>query len=73
LGEFTYLDKDQPDTQNFINTKLTRSDITFDEDLEYAILHLKQSKTNYNHKGVEIVLAATYDQTCLVTALHQLF
>ena len=67
------MDKDQPNSRNFINTKLTRSDITFDEDLEYAILRLKRSKTDYDHKGVEIVLAATHDQTCPVTALRQLF
>jgi hypothetical protein len=72
-GEFTYAEKDQPFSRNFINTKLTRSDITFDEQSEYAILRLKRSKTDYDHKGVEIVLAATHDDICLVTALQELF
>jgi hypothetical protein len=58
-GEFTYSLKDQPGSHDFINTKLTRSDITFDECYEYAILRLKRSKTDTNHKGIGIILAAT--------------
>ena len=41
--------------------------------MEYAILRLKRSKTDYDHKGVEIVLAATHDKICPVAALQQLF
>jgi hypothetical protein len=72
-GEFTYSLKDQPGSRNFINTKLTRSDVTFDENSEYVILRLKCSKTDLDHKGVEIILAATHDQICPVTALRNLF
>jgi hypothetical protein len=72
-GEFTYSEKDQPFSRNFINTKLTRSDITFDEQSKYAILRLKRSKTDYDHKGVEIVLAATHNDICPVAALQELF
>ena len=72
-GEFTYSQKDLVSSRNFVNTKLTRSDITFDESSEYAILRLKRSKTDYDHKGVEIVLAATHDEICPVTALQDLF
>lgn len=72
-GEFTYSLKDQPGSRSFINTKLTRSDITFDENSEYAILRLKRSKTDLDHKGVEIILAATHNQVCPVAALRKLF
>lgn len=72
-GEFTYSLKDQPGSRTFTNTKLTRSDITFDENFDYAILRLKRSKTDLDHKGVEIILAATHDQICPVAALRKLF
>ena len=71
--EFTYSLKGRPGTHDFINTKLTRSDVTFDESYEYAILRLKRSKTDYDHHGVEIILVATYNQICLVSALRKLF
>jgi len=71
---FTYSLKDQPGSRSFINTKLTRSDITtFDENSEYVILRLKYSKTDLDHKGVEIILAATHDQICPVAALRNPF
>ena len=68
-GEFTYSAKDYP------GSKLTRSDVTFDEAFSYAIIRLKRSKTDYDHKGVEIVLAASRDQVCPwpVSALRDLF
>jgi hypothetical protein len=72
-GEFTYSAKDYPGSRNFVNTKLTRSDVTFDEAFGYAIIRLKRSKTDYDHKGVEIVLAASRDQVCPVSALRDLF
>ena len=37
------------------------------------ILRLKRSKTDTDDIGVEIVLAATHDQTCPVAALRALF
>jgi hypothetical protein len=54
--------KDQPFSRNFINTKLPRADITFDEQSEYAILRLGSGvkPIDYDHKVVEIVLAATH-------------
>lgn len=72
-GEFTYSLKDRPGTRDFVNTKLTRSDVTFDESYEYAILRLKRSKTDHDHNGVEIILAATHNQICPVSALRKLF
>jgi hypothetical protein len=72
-GEFIYSLKDQTGSHDFINTKLTRSDITFDERYEYAILRLKRSKTDTDHKGIEIIFAATHTQICPVSALRRLF
>lgn len=71
-GEFTYSAQDKRDPM-FIQTHLTRSDITFEENDQYAILRLKFSKTDYDHTGVEIVLAATDDDLCPVKALRSLF
>ena len=72
LGEFTYSKEDLKDKRTFAHTKLTRSDITFDEQGKYAILRLKRSKTDFDHTGVEIVLAATSDDICPVSALKHL-
>lgn len=77
MEEFTYSLADLK-KGNFQNTKLTRSDIVFSEDYQYATLRLKSSKTDVNHSGVEIVLAANPASigslsTCLVTALRNLF
>ena len=72
MGEFTYTSAESQ-ARTFVDTKLTRSDITFSEGDQHAILRLKRSKTDVNHTGVEIILAATYDKTCPVTALRTLF
>jgi len=52
---------------------LLRSDITFGDGDEHAILTLKRSKTDLLHHGVEIILAATGTTLCPVTALRRLF
>ena len=72
MGEFTYTNAESQ-ARTFANTRLTRSDITFSEGDQHAILRLKRSKTDVNHTGVEIILAATEDKTCPVTALRTLF
>lgn len=72
MGEITYTNA-EPQTRTFVDTKLTRSDITFSDEDQHAILRLKRSKTDLNHTGVEIILAATRDATCPVTALRMLF
>jgi hypothetical protein len=71
-GEFTYSATDFKDTNTFTNTKLTRSDIRFSDDNKYAILRLKRSKTDTMHQGVEIILAASNNICCPVTALKTL-
>lgn len=70
LGEITYTAAEKVTTL-FKDLHLTRSDITFSE--KYATLRLKRSKTNTNHTRVLIMLAATNDSTCPVTALRSLF
>ncbi len=57
----------------FAETGLTKSDISFAEGDQYAILRLKQSKTDTEHTGVQIILAATGDPICPVAALRRLF
>ena len=60
-------------TATFAKTGLTRSDISFAEEDKYAILQLKQSKTDKEHTGVQIMLAAMGESTCPVAALKKLF
>lgn len=57
----------------FKDLYLTRSDITFCENDQYATLRLKRSKTNANHTRVLIMLAATTSPYCPVLALCSLF
>ena len=72
LGEITYTVADRKKT-SFQRLKPTRGDISFAENDQYATLRLKRSKTDTNHSGVQIVLAATNESTCPVTALRRLF
>lgn len=72
MGEFTYTST-EAQASIFVSTKLTRLDVTFLDGDQHAILRLKQSKTDINHSGVEIILAATHDETCPVRALGVLF
>jgi hypothetical protein len=71
-SEFTYSLADVK-SNTFLHTGLTRSDITFGERDQYAVLRLKRSKTDVKHEGVEILLAVTYNSTCPVAALRLLF
>ncbi len=73
MREFTYTKTELANRKLFIATKLTRSDITFSQDDQHVILRLKRSKTDMKHTGVEIIIAATNDSTCPVTALRELF
>lgn len=71
-GEFFYTQEDMNDPV-FTQSHLTREDVTFASNNQYTILRLKFSKTDYDHSGVEIVLAATGTRTCPVAALRELF
>lgn len=72
LREITYTvaEKNRP---SFKDLHLTRSDITFSENDQYATLRLKRSKTDTNHSGVLIMLAATNSFSCPARALRTLF
>ncbi len=56
----------------FSKTCLIRSNISFAEGDQYVVLRLKRSKTNTEHKGVQIILAATNNRTCFITSLRKL-
>lgn len=72
IGELTYTAAEvKKDT--FTETDLTRSDISFSENDQYAILYMKQSKTNIKHTGVLIILTALGESTCAVAELRWLF
>ena len=58
-GEFTYSALDYKDCHIFMNTKLTKNDVSFSKDNTYAILHLKCSKADVEHYSVDIILLTT--------------
>ena len=72
-GEFIYEAKDLRNKRSFKSTSLLRSDITFSDLDEHVIISLKRSKTDYDHVGVDIIIAATATPTCPVRALRRLF
>lgn len=72
LGEIIYTGTELKKAA-FARTKVTRSDFFFAEGNQYAILRLKQSKTDIEHTGLQIVLAATGEKTCPVAALARLY
>ena len=72
LGKITYTVAEAKKAL-FKDIRLTKSDISFAKGDQYAILRLKQSKTNVDHTGVQIMLAATGEPTCPVSALRRLF
>lgn len=58
---------------SFSSTQVTRSDISFAKGNQYAILWLKQSKTDTKYIGVQIIFVATGEKTCLIAVLIQLY
>ncbi len=72
MGKLTYTTVEAKKA-TFAETGLTRSDISFAEEDQYAILRLKRSKTDTEHTGVQIILASTSEPTCPVAALRRLF
>ena len=73
MGEFTYTKTELGNRKLFSGTKLTRSNITFSENDQHVVLRLKRSKTDDKHTGVEIIIAATNDSLCPVSAFRKLF
>lgn len=72
MGELTYTVAEAKKA-TFAETGLTRSDISLAKGDQYAILRLKRSKTDTEHTGMQIILAATGERTCPVVALRRLF
>lgn len=72
-GEFTYTGEQLSDRYDFEQTRLLRSDVTFVKNDQYAIIHLKRSKTDYKHDGVDIMIAGVGGEFCPVLALRTLF
>lgn len=73
MGEFTVKNSQlQEDHLTFTSTRLTRSDVAIAPGGAYATLRLKRSKADYDHRGVEIVLARTDSPTCPVKAFCEL-
>ncbi len=72
MGELTYTAAETKQA-TFAETGLTKSDISFAEGDQYAILRLKRSKTDTENTGAQIILAATSEPTCPVAVLRRLF
>ncbi len=72
MTELTYTAADAKKAM-FSKTDLARSHISVAEGAQYVVSRLKQSKTDTDHTGVQIILAATNKQTCPLAALKRLF
>ena len=74
MVEFTVKNTQLTDnSRTFKYTRLTRSDITFADYELHVVLRLKRSEADMEHRGTDIVLAATGSMTCPVRALRMLF
>lgn len=72
LSEITYTENELKKA-SFLDTTITRSDLSFSEENQYEMLRVKQSKTDTRHTGVRIILAATDEKTYPVAALIYLY
>ena len=72
-AELTCEAKDLVNRSVFEHTKLQRRDVTFADNDEHAVILLRSSKSNYDHTGVEIVVAKTDKSMCPVKALRALY
>ena len=73
-GEFTWDQRQYTDPQIFHATKATRGSVQFAPNIESLTLTLKSSKTDVEHTGVRIIIAASKDPTvCPVWAMRALF
>ena len=65
--------EESPGSESQLIWGLTRSDITFSNHDSHALLWLKRSNADTELRGIDIVLAASTDDTCPVKALWELF
>lgn len=73
MGEVTWEAKDRTDAARFIQTKATRGDIRISPTGDHMIFRVKRSKTDKNHTGTSIVIAAVDSPLCAVKAMIALF
>ncbi len=73
MGEFTYTKADLKNHKVFNIIKFTISDIIFLQNDQYVVLRLKRSMTDIQYTKVEIIIAATNNASCPISALCQLF
>jgi hypothetical protein len=73
LGEVTYNPADVLNKTRFLQTKVTRSCIRFSPNYDHLTLYLKRSKTDVDHKGVTILVAAIEGPFCTIAAMRHLF
>jgi integrase len=71
--EITYENSDLVNKAVFEHTKLQRRDIAFADNDEHVVITLRNSKCDYDHTGVEILIAGTDSPVCAVQALRALF
>lgn len=64
LGEIVYSTAETRSAATFQATRLTRQDVRFFNKDEYATIRLKRSKTDYDHRGVTVVVTVSHDSTC---------
>ncbi|KAF1982035.1 hypothetical protein K402DRAFT_317844, partial [Aulographum hederae CBS 113979] len=72
MGEITYTDK-QRSEHSFAATKVTRSDVKISSSGDHMTFRLKRSKADKHKEGVQITIAATYDNVCPIAAMTRLF
>lgn len=70
IGEFCYTAAERAQS-GFADTHLTRGDITFGDD--HLLVRLKRSKTDTEHRGVTIYVAATGSAICAIKHMKELF
>lgn len=71
--EITYEEGDLRNLEVFRHTRLQRRDVIFADNFEHATIHLRSSKSDYEHKGVDVIVSRTGSDTCPVEALKSLF
>jgi hypothetical protein len=72
LGEIIYSTAEARNAVTFQATRLTRQDVRFFNKSQYATIRLKRSKTDYDHRGVAVVVTASHNSICPVAALQSL-
>jgi len=73
IGEFTYRAIDLEMGPVFHNWFLTKSSIRFIRNGEHIELTLPASKTDPFRQGIQLIIAASQDEACPVSAMKQLF